>query len=83
MGSVKEFVDYWLENSVHPDEEIGPRRGRAAVQRLADNLVRAAEEQGFTKAEIEAEIGDLYIFIRASIDRQNQAQDDRLAKDKQ
>jgi hypothetical protein len=66
MASAKEFVDFWLENSVHPDEQISLRRGREAVQRLADNLVRAAEEQGFSKAQIEAEIGDLYTFIRAS-----------------
>jgi hypothetical protein len=83
MGSAKEFVEYWLQNSVHPDEELGPRRGRAAVQQLAENLVRAAEEQGFTKAQMEAEIGDLYTFIRASIDRQNKAENDRLAKDEQ
>ena len=28
---------------------------------------------------MEAEIGDLYTFIRLSINRQNQAEDDRLA----
>ena len=82
MASAKEFVEFWLQNSVHPDEQFGPRRGRAAVQRLADNLVRAAEEQGFTKAQMEAEIGDLYTFIRGSINRQNKAEDDRLARDR-
>ena len=82
MASAKEFVEFWLENSVHPDEQFGPKRGREAVQRLADNLVRAAEEQGFTQAQMEAEIGNLYDFIRASIDQQNQAEDARLAKDK-
>ena len=82
MASAKEFVEFWLENSVHPDEQFGPKRGREAVQRLADNLVRAAEERGFTQAQMEAEIGNLYDFIRASIDQQNQAEDARLAKDK-
>ena len=82
MASAEEFVEFWLENSVHPDEQFGPKRGREAVQRLADNLVRAAEEQGFTQAQMEAEIGNLYDFIRASIDQQNQAEDARLAKDK-
>jgi hypothetical protein len=81
MASTKVFVEFWLKNSVHPDEELGPRRGREAVQRLADNLARAAEEQGFTRAQMEAEIGDLYDFIRASIDRQNKAEDSRLAED--
>lgn len=81
MASAKEFVEFWLVSSVHPDELYAVRRGRKAIQQLADNLVRAAEEQGFTKAQVEAEIGDLYTFIRASIDRQNKAEDDRLAQD--
>ena len=44
IASAKEFVEFWLENSVHPDEQYGTRRGREAAQRLADNLVRVAEE---------------------------------------
>jgi len=42
------------------------------VQQLADNLVRAAEAQGFSKKQMEAELGgDIYAYIRASIDLQN------------
>jgi hypothetical protein len=82
MATAKGFVEFWLENSVHPDEQFGPRRGREAVQKLADNLVRAAEAQGFTRAQMEAEIGDIYDYIRASIDRQNKAEDYRLGKEK-
>jgi hypothetical protein len=82
MATAKEFVEFWLENSVHPDEQFGARRGREAIQNLADNLVRAAEAQGFTKAQVEAEIGDIYDHIRASIDRQNKVEDSRLGKEK-
>lgn len=80
MATAKEFVEFWLENSVHADERYGVRRGSEAVQHLADNLVRAAEGEGFSKSQIEAEIGDLYDYIRASIDRQNTAEDTRLGK---
>lgn len=80
MATAKEFVEFWLDTSVHPDEEFGTRRGRDAVEELVDNLVRKAEEQGFTKGEIEAEIGDLYDHIRASIDRQNRDEDKRLGR---
>jgi hypothetical protein len=45
-------------------------------QRRLSSLVRR------TKAEMEAEIGDLYAFIRASIDRQNAEEAARIAKDK-
>jgi hypothetical protein len=82
MATAKEFVEFWLEVSVHPDEQYGPQRGREAVQALADELVHAAEAEGFTKAQVEAEIGELPEFIRASIDRQNAAERDRLKKER-
>ncbi len=72
MGTtVREFVEFWLENSVHADEQFGPRRRRADIQELADRLIRFGAGQGYTKQQIEAEIGDVYEYIRASIDRQN------------
>ena len=81
VATAKEFVEFWLENSVHADEPLGTRRGRPEVQQLAENLVRAAEAQGFAKQQIEAELGgDIYDFIRASIDRQNTEQAARLKK---
>jgi len=72
MTTAQEFVQFWLENSDYADEQYGARRGRADVQQLADNLVRAAEGQGFSREQMEAELGgDIYAFIRASIDLQN------------
>jgi hypothetical protein len=83
MATVKDFVEFWLENSVHADERFGARRGQAEVQQLAEKLVRAAEVQGFTKQQVEAELGgDIYGFILASIDRQNEAEDRRLRSEK-
>lgn len=79
MTTAKEFVEFWLNVSVHADEQEGPRRGHAAVQQLADNLLNAAREQGFSKEQIEAELGgDIEAHIRASIDRQNVAEETRL-----
>ena len=83
VATAKEFVEFWLENSVHADEPLGTRRGRPEIQRLVENLVRAAEAQGFAKQQIETELGgDIYDFIRASIDRQNEAEGSRLSKEK-
>ena len=81
MTTPKEFIEFWLENSVHPDEQFGVRRGRPALQQLADNLIRAAEDQGFSKQQVEAELGgDIYAYIRSSIDQQNDAEHERLEK---
>jgi hypothetical protein len=83
VATAKEFVEFWLQNSVHADERFGVRRGRESVQHLADNLVRAAEAEGFTKAQIKAELGgDIFAYIRTSIDRQNAQEDARIGKTK-
>ena len=81
VATIKEFVEFWLENSVHADEPLGPRRGRADIQELVDRLVRFAEGQGYSKPQIEAEIGDLHKYIRASIDQQNIDETARLKKE--
>jgi hypothetical protein len=79
VATAKEFVEFWLENSVHAEEPFQVQRRRPAVQRLADNLVRAAETEGFTRTQMEIELGgSIYDFIRADIDRQNVADDIRL-----
>ena len=57
MTTAKEFVDFWLDVSVHADEQEGPRQGQAAVQHLADNLLNAAREQGFSKEQVEGRAG--------------------------
>ena len=53
MATAKEFVEFWLQNSVHADEQFGARRGRVEVDQLVDNLVRAAEAQGFTRQQLD------------------------------
>jgi hypothetical protein len=50
---------------------------------LADNPVHAAEAQGFSKKRMEAELGgDIYAYIRASIDLQNADEAARLKNEK-
>ena len=71
VATVKEFVDFWIENSVHADEQLTARRGRGTIQKLADRLLAAAEGEGFTKAQVETEIGDVFAYIRSRIDAEN------------
>jgi hypothetical protein len=73
----KEFIEFWLENSVHADESRGARRDGRAVQELADRCLAAAKEQGFSEDQITAEIGDIYEHIRGLIDKLNTDQDNR------
>ena len=83
MTTPRIFVEYWLTNSVHADEQMSARRRRDVVQGLADRLILAAKDQGFDQSQIEAEIGDIYTYIRASIDSQNITETARLKLDGQ
>jgi hypothetical protein len=78
MTAAREFVDFWFTNSVHPDEQLSARRRRGSVQELADKLVVAASGQGLTREQVEAEIGDIYAYIRTGIDFQNVTETARL-----
>ena len=83
MATAKDFVEFWLETSVHADEEFGVRRGRLEIQQLVDNLMRAAEAQGFKQQQIETELGgDVFEYIRGCVERKNQAEDARLRNEK-
>jgi hypothetical protein len=83
MTAAREFVDFWFTNCVHPDEQLSARRRREGVQGLADKLVIAANGQGLTQEQIEAEIGDIYAYIRAGINSQNTSEAARLKLDGQ
>jgi hypothetical protein len=83
MPAVREFVDFWLTNSVHADEQMVGRRGREDILKLADRFAVAANCQGFSKQQIEAEIGDIYAYIRAMIDSENVHETARLRLDRQ
>jgi hypothetical protein len=80
VATVKTSVEFWLENSVHADGRSGPYRGRADIREMAERLVRFAEGQGYTKQQIESEIGDICGYIRAGIDRLNAGDTARLKK---
>jgi hypothetical protein len=83
MTAAREFVDYWFTNCVHPDEQLSARRRRESVQGLADKLVIAANGQGLTQEQIEAEVGDIYAYIRTGINTQNVTETARLKLDGQ
>ncbi|WP_143668643.1 hypothetical protein [Streptomyces sp. Alain-F2R5] len=82
MSTAKEFVEFWLKNSVHADEQFSVRRGRPEIDELVRRLLTAAKDQGFAQEQIEAQLGgDIYDYIRSSIDSQNAQETSRLKRD--
>lgn len=79
MATAREFLDFWVENSVHADEAFSPRRGDEAFAELAQRLVVAAQAEGFSAAEIEAETGaDIRSYIKKLVGQRNAGEATRL-----
>jgi hypothetical protein len=58
---VQKFIDFWTENFVQAADANSAGEDTAYV--LARRCLAAAETQGFTKADLEKEVGDPEAFI--------------------
>jgi hypothetical protein len=67
----REFVEFFVKNAVHEDEQLRPRQGVSAIDQLVHRCLTMAETQGIPKADIEAEFGDLSDYFRSVIDEKN------------
>ena len=62
-ADVKEFIDFWIENSVHAKPSLNEGGGSQDALVLAERMVAGAEEQGFSKEDILREIGDPKAYL--------------------
>ncbi|OKO91802.1 hypothetical protein AC629_01985 [Bradyrhizobium sp. NAS80.1] len=75
--AAREYVDFWLENSVHAAEQPGLKGASQNVDELVDRLVEGAKGQGITREALETEVGDLAEYIRDKLATANRAEHDR------
>jgi hypothetical protein len=73
----REFIDFWVENSVHAVEQFRTAGASQDVTELSRRLVAAAKSQGLSEADLQAEIGDVEGFIRSKLANANKAENDR------
>jgi hypothetical protein len=76
-AKAREFIDFWIENSVHPREPYGVTSAEQGAEELVRRLVKAAGAQGVSEKDMTAEVGDLTEFIRSKLWNANQAEKDR------
>lgn len=69
MTGIREFVDLWVENCVHSDKEYEAPSGLDAARMLANRMILAARQQGFTLKQLMAEVGDPLAYIRGELDK--------------
>ena len=77
MSKAREFIDFWIENSVHAVEQFGTPGASQDVTELTRRCVEAAKGQGISQADMKAEIGDLAQYIEGKLAGANQAERDR------
>ncbi|MEK9284705.1 MULTISPECIES: hypothetical protein [unclassified Bradyrhizobium] len=75
--SAREYIDFWIENSVHAAEQYGTPGASQDVGVLVERLVEGAKGQGITQDAMEEEVGDLTEFIRTKLATANQIERDR------
>ena len=77
MSNAREFLDFWIENSVHASEEFRSPGASQQVDELLRRCVRAAEAQGVSKADMEAEVGNLADYIGEKLEAANKTESNR------
>ena len=76
-AKAREFIDFWIENSVHATEPYGIAGAEQDVTQLARRCVQAAKGQGISEAEMQAEIGDVAEYIQDKLKAANEAESER------
>jgi|EndMetStandDraft_7_1072992.scaffolds.fasta_scaffold70036_1 hypothetical protein len=67
MSKAREFLEFWMQNSVHPAEQRGAAGASQRPEELKARCIEMAGSEGLTLADLEAEVGDLYKHIEAAL----------------
>ena len=71
MGKAREFLDFWVQNSIQPAEQFGLPGASQDVEDLRQRCLNMAKGEGIDEAELVAEIGDLRAFLAAKLAEAN------------
>lgn len=74
VSKVREFIDFWTENSIHAVEQYRTAGASQDVAELSRRLVEAAKEQGISEAELQTEIGEISDYIGERLRAANSAE---------
>ncbi|SDK01894.1 hypothetical protein SAMN05216338_108026 [Bradyrhizobium sp. Rc2d] len=80
MSKAREFIDFWVENSVHAAEQFGAPGASQDEAELTSRLVAAAKEQGISETQLQAEVGEVRSYLRDKLLAANQAESARLGR---
>jgi hypothetical protein len=77
VQEAREFIDFWIQNSVHAAEPHGSAGASQDVAELTQRCIEMAKSQGFTEKAIRDEVGDISEYIRGRLRAANKSESDR------
>lgn len=81
MSKVREFIDYWVENSVHAVEQYRTIGASQDITELTRRCIEAASGQGISENDIKAEVGDVTGYLRLKLIAANKTESARRDAD--
>jgi hypothetical protein len=76
-SKTREYIDFWIENSVHAAEQYGTPGASQSVNDLVHRLVEGAKGQGISENAMTSEVGDLAAYVRSKLSEANKVEKDR------
>jgi hypothetical protein len=73
----REFIDFWIENSVHAAERNGALGAERDVSALTGRCVEIASSLGISMVALNREVGDLTAYINAKLITANASERDQ------
>jgi hypothetical protein len=77
VSNAREFIDLWMENSVHAVEQYRTAGASQDVAELTRRLIEAAKGQGISESDLQAEIGEISAYIGDRLKAANRAESER------
>jgi hypothetical protein len=76
-AKAREYLDFWIENSVHAAEQFRAAGASQDVTELVRRLIDGAKGQGISEKDMQDEVGDLTEYVRGKLRAANKAEDER------
>jgi len=73
----REYIEFWIETSVHAAEQYGTLGASQNVSELVRRLVEGAKGQGISEHDMTSEVGDLSNYVRDKLATVNRVEKDR------
>jgi hypothetical protein len=77
MSKAREYIDFWVENSVHAAENYTATGASQDVPLLVERLIEGAKEQGIAADTMQEEVGNLAEYILGKLQTANQIERNR------